>query len=50
MDGKTYQLAVNNGVNALHGGIKGFDKASLIASSFAAHQPNSAELAGVLER
>lgn len=26
LDGKTYQLATNNGVNALHGGVKGFDK------------------------
>jgi aldose 1-epimerase len=26
LDGTTYTLAVNNGVNALHGGIKGFDK------------------------
>ncbi|MCP4314057.1 MAG: galactose mutarotase [Bacteroidetes bacterium] len=26
LDGETYQLAVNNGNNALHGGIKGFDK------------------------
>ena len=26
LDGKTYQLAVNNGPNALHGGLKGFDK------------------------
>jgi aldose 1-epimerase len=26
LDGKTYQLAVNDGHNHLHGGIKGFDK------------------------
>lgn len=26
LDGKTYTLAVNNGKNALHGGLKGFDK------------------------
>lgn len=26
LDGETYQLAVNNGNNSLHGGIKGFDK------------------------
>jgi aldose 1-epimerase len=26
LDGKTYMLAVNNGLNALHGGTKGFDK------------------------
>src|SRR5579883_1613590 len=26
LDGKTYQLAVNNGPNALHGGLQGFDK------------------------
>jgi aldose 1-epimerase len=26
LDGKTYQLPVNNGPNSLHGGTKGFDK------------------------
>jgi aldose 1-epimerase len=26
LDGVTYQLATNNGVNSLHGGLKGFDK------------------------
>jgi aldose 1-epimerase len=26
LDGKTYQLATNDGPNALHGGVKGFDK------------------------
>lgn len=26
LDGKTHSLAANNGVNSLHGGVKGFDK------------------------
>jgi aldose 1-epimerase len=26
LDGKEYKLAVNNGANSLHGGLKGFDK------------------------
>lgn len=31
LDGRTYQLAVNNGPNALHGGVVGFDKALFAA-------------------
>jgi aldose 1-epimerase len=31
LDGKTYQLAVNNGPNHLHGGVKGFDKVLWLA-------------------
>ncbi len=32
LDGKTYHLAKNNGPNTLHGGKKGFDKASWTAT------------------
>ena len=32
LDGTTYKLAVNNGPNALHGGLKGFDKVHWKAS------------------
>jgi len=34
LDGKTYTLAVNNGENHLHGGIKGFDKVVWNSSEF----------------
>ena len=34
LDGKTYQLATNNGPNHLHGGVNGFDKLLWKAQSF----------------
>jgi aldose 1-epimerase len=34
LDGKEYTLAVNNGNNHLHGGLKGFDKVLWIGSEF----------------
>src|SRR5208282_1356685 len=34
LDGKEYTLAKNNGPNALHGGLKGFDKVVWQAQSF----------------
>lgn len=39
LDGKTYNLAVNNGKNALHGGLKGFDKVVWDAAPLAENTP-----------
>jgi galactose mutarotase-like enzyme len=33
VDGKSYVLAINNGPNALHGGLEGFDKKNWSASA-----------------
>lgn len=32
VDGKEYQLFINNGPNSLHGGAKGFDKVKILVS------------------
>jgi aldose 1-epimerase len=38
LDGKSYQLATNNGPNALHGGRKGFDKVAWRAAAGSGEQ------------
>ena len=42
LDGKTYKLAINNGPNSLHGGLKGFDKRIWKATTF--YSPHSESL------
>lgn len=39
LDGKTYTLATNNGPNALHGGLKGFDKVLWTATPVEGDEP-----------
>lgn len=40
LDGKTYTLATNNGKNALHGGLKGFDKVVWDAAPLTENTPS----------
>jgi len=44
LNGQTYTLAANNGVNALHGGVKGFDKVVWKGRSFGSKLGASLEL------
>lgn len=44
LDSKTYSLAVNNGPNALHGGVRGFDKRVWRASSFSGGRGSGVKL------
>lgn len=44
LDGKEYHLAVNNGPNHLHGGIKGFDKVVWDAKEFNSEEGMALEL------
>ena len=39
LDGKEYKLAVNNGPNSLHGGVKGFDKVFWTAREYSKNPP-----------
>ncbi len=47
LDGKEYQLAVNNGPNHLHGGVKGFDKVVWTAKPVQTKDGQALELAYV---
>ncbi len=44
LDGKRYQLARNNGQNALHGGLKGFDKVAWKARVVSTEDASALEL------
>jgi aldose 1-epimerase len=44
LDGKTYQLAANDGPNTLHGGIRGFDKRIWQAEPLPASEGNGVRL------
>jgi aldose 1-epimerase len=44
LDGKEYSLAVNNGPNHLHGGLKGFDKVVWRARAYESEQGPALEL------
>ncbi len=39
LDGKTYRLAINDGPNSLHGGLKGFDKVAWTARELPGDHP-----------
>lgn len=47
IDGQSYNLAINNGNNALHGGLKGFDKVLWTAKPFVSESAQGLELSYV---